>query len=96
MALKVDILNPKNDIFAVGGAAAIAEHMRSRGGRTFAREFEWWKGRLKAQTRVILEFPSVQAFKIGRRRPNTKNSNQSASRPAKTNRAITSACTELR
>jgi uncharacterized protein (DUF1330 family) len=63
MALKVDILNPKNDIFAVGGAAAIAEHMRSRGGRTFAREFEWWKGRLKAQTRVILEFPSVQAFK---------------------------------
>jgi hypothetical protein len=30
-------------------AAAIAEQMRSRGGRTFAREFEWWKGRLRAR-----------------------------------------------
>jgi uncharacterized protein (DUF1330 family) len=44
-------------------AAAIAEQMRSPGGRTFARGFDVVEGSPQGQTRVILEFPSVQAFK---------------------------------
>ena len=44
-------------------AAAIAEQMRSRGGRTFARGFDVVEGSPQGQMRVILEFPSVQAFK---------------------------------
>jgi uncharacterized protein (DUF1330 family) len=43
--------------------AAIAEQIRSRGGRTFARGFDVVEGSPQGQMRVILEFPSVQAFK---------------------------------
>jgi uncharacterized protein (DUF1330 family) len=43
--------------------AAIAEQMRPRGAHTLARGFDVLEGSPQGQVSVILEFPSVQAFK---------------------------------
>jgi uncharacterized protein (DUF1330 family) len=59
----VELLEVKDTDGLTQYGAGIAEQMRARGARTVARGFEVLEGSPKGQARVILEFPSVQAFK---------------------------------
>jgi uncharacterized protein (DUF1330 family) len=59
----VELLEVKDAAGISEYASAIVEPMRSRGGRTFARGFDVVEGSPQGQARVILEFPSIQAFK---------------------------------
>jgi uncharacterized protein (DUF1330 family) len=59
----VELLEVKDAAGFAEYASAIVEHMRSRGARTVARGFDVVEGSPQGRGRVILEFPSMKAFK---------------------------------
>jgi uncharacterized protein (DUF1330 family) len=71
----VKLLEVKDAAGISESASAIVEQMRSRGGRTFARGFDVVEGAPHGQARVILEFPSLQAFKDWQEAPEYQDLN---------------------